>query len=133
MKLYLAGSSKERRTIAAYMHELTRAGHVITHDWVAAMDACPLAEADLDVSDARRYALDDLRGVRAADVVWFLAPETISTGAWVELGYALGIHAGAIIVSGETPSIFARLASTTYKTHGLALQALISGAHGRTT
>ena len=122
--IYVAGASSERDMIARYMSGLRRAGHVIAVDWVAAMAACPVPEADMPEAEALRYAHADLRGIRECDVFWLLAPSTTSTGAWLELGYALGQRKAAVVISGPCPSIFARCASTRFAVHELAFGAL---------
>ncbi len=123
--IYVAGASSERTRIAAYMAELRRAGWRVTVDWPAIIDASPLPEAALSFDAARGHAIVDLNGVRRAAVLWLVLPSNPSVGCWVELGYALGVHVPQVITSGESHSIFARLASRHFASHVDALAALI--------
>ncbi len=112
MKIYIAGASKEPERVRRWMSAARTAGLVITLDWLAVIEAVGHANEGLSDEDRTKYAVDDWRAVREADLVWLLAPENPSTGAWVELGLAL---AGQIevIVSGPARhrSIFAALAT----------------------
>jgi hypothetical protein len=93
-----------------------------------------------DLGTRARAADDDLRGVHKADLFWLVMPEegSTSTGAWVELGYALAkfpsrmmIHDCAILVSGRSRKcIFADLADHRFADHDEAL-AYIIGRWGR--
>lgn len=83
------------------MSALRKAGVVVTHDWVACIDdvgsANPAGATD---ADRAQWAWEDLRGVKDADILWVLWPDTDSAGAYVELGYA--IRGGQrILISGD--------------------------------
>jgi hypothetical protein len=64
----------------------------ITLDWLAAIEKAGASNEGLGDGDRRSYAADDLAAVEEADFIWLLAPENASTGAWVELGYALALR-----------------------------------------
>lgn len=119
LRVYVAGASKEPERVRAAMDAARCAGFVVTLDWLAAIEAAGAANEGLDDGQRRHYAAEDLAAVESADVLWLLAPGNASTGAWVELGYAIALRdqVGAtsrprIAVSGaaRTRCIFAALA-----------------------
>lgn len=126
--IYVAGSSRERELVSAYQTALKAAGWWLAHDWVAQMNACHIPDVDLPIEAQRRYAEQDLAGVRRAQVFWLLVPSTPSIGAYVELGYALGLdtrdHGGPRVVVSGLPSLFTSLADERYATHAEAFAAL---------
>lgn len=87
LRVYVAGSSKERERVEWAMGVVRESGAELTHDWLAVMDAAGPDEL-CDHRTLRAAAQDDIKGIDAADVVWFLVPKTPSTGAWFEVGYA---------------------------------------------
>lgn len=109
MRVYVAGSSRELPRVRWAMDEIRAIGGTITEDWASKVErqlADGMTDADLS-EHVRSEAVEAcLNGVRAADVFWLLAPPDTapSRGAWVELGYALGLRrAGAhlaIVASG---------------------------------
>lgn len=111
LRIYIAGASKEPERVRAAMAAARFGGFDITLDWLAAIQNAGAANEGLDDAERRRYAFEDCAAVRAADVVWLLAPENASTGAWVELGFAIALGK-RIVVSGpaRTRCIFAALA-----------------------
>ena len=154
MKVYVAGAWVEQHERARPMiAELRAAGIEITHDWTRAegevirnaAGGVVQSDADLDVEDRKRHALEDLRGVLAADVVWLLAPnDKGACGAWVELGAALALRGAwdpnparaasytpRIIVSGPKArrSIFTELAET-YDTDEAAFAVIVAADRG---
>jgi hypothetical protein len=112
LAVYVAASSREMPRARWAMDALRAAGVRITCDWVAAIEAAGAANEGLTDEQRRRYASEDLYGLRLADVVWLLAPETPSAGAWVELGYAMAWRHLRIVVSGPSRvrCVFAALA-----------------------
>lgn len=134
LRVYVAGASKEPERVRAAMEAVRAAGFKITLDWLAAIEEAGAANEGLSDEDRRRYAKEDLRSVQRADVVWVLAPESTSTGAWVELGFALAIRDGcgwndlAIVVSGaaRTRCIFAALADAEFDSDEEALAWVLS-------
>jgi nucleoside 2-deoxyribosyltransferase len=122
--IYVAGSSKERELVAAYQAALRAAGWMLAHDWVAQMNACHIPDVDLPIEAQRRFAEQDLAGVRRAQVFWLIAPSTPSIGAYVELGYALALQGGPRVVVSGLPSLFTSLADVRYDTHAEAFAAL---------
>ena len=114
LRVYVAGSSREMDRARAAMDYVRELGGVITFDWVAEIERVGSANDGLTDEQRRSSAAADLEGVEACDVFWLLAPETPSTGAWVELGIALGLRESIrIIVSGpgSKRSIFSALAN----------------------
>lgn len=136
IRVYVAGAWVEQRFRAKPMIAACQARAIqITHDWTAAEGAIHgSSDADLTHVQRRQFAEEDLKGIRDADVLWLLAPETKgSCGAWVELGYALALRESnpfvvdghpRIIVSGlmNKRSIFTELADRLFDTDEEALQ-----------
>ena len=120
LRVYVAGSSKERERVRAAM-DAVRAieGCELAHDWLAHVEETIAAgKTDADLSDRERDAAEaDLRAVRSSDLLWFLVPESHSDGAHVELGYAIGLGtAMGIVASGEARgSIFVELVDSRFK------------------
>ena len=112
--VYVAGSSADRDRVRAFMQRVRDAGMVITFDWIEAMERAGVGDEGLCNPDRRRYATADLTGVENARVVVVLLDDNAPTrGAWVELGYAIGLRESegpdrhAIIVcGGRRRSIF---------------------------
>jgi hypothetical protein len=132
LRVYVAGAAREldrcKRMIAA-----ARAipNVEISRDWTPDIDAAQLAgKRDADYSDNERlaFASADLHAVRAAHVVWLLAPEEGGRGSWVEFGYSLGASFGTKIVSGPHArgSIFTELAHHCVDTDEIALEVVRS-------
>lgn len=101
MRVYVATKFEAKDRARRVMRALEDAGHEITHDWTR--------EEDGDGEDfLRACALADLAGVLSSDALVLLV-EPGMRGAFVELGAALA-RGVRVVVSGETPCIFASLA-----------------------
>ncbi len=120
VRVYVAGASNpaELGRAELCMNEMRRllGPDVITHDWIRDIKEAPCADFDLSDPACARYATNDVDAVEAADVIWLVVPSGPSTGAWVELGVALGLRRAAarkqlIVASGPDVrrSIFTRL------------------------
>lgn len=136
MKLYIAGASKEPERVRAMMEAAEALGFELTLDWlhVIEVEQGGAANPACDVL-RRRFARDDLRAVREADIVWVLAPENASTGSWCELQHAIDMRDWVpridrrlgllplVLVSGPARlrCIFASLADYEYDTDEVAL------------
>ncbi len=124
--IYVAGSSKERELVSAYMRGLEAAGWRITLDWPAAMDASPVADTAMTLVEQERHAYADLKAIDDADVFWLITPSTPSTGAWFEAGYARRAdRRPRIVISGAAQfCLFSSLAHERYDDHASAFAAL---------
>lgn len=108
VRVYVAGASDELERAQRAIDFIRSIGWTITHDWVADVRRVRVeggrADADLTSDEMRELAAADLAAVQGAELVWLLVPNTPSTGAWVELGYALALNrwtnAPRIIASG---------------------------------
>ena len=112
MKVYVAGASAERneRAIPA-MKALRKMGGVVTYDWTIDVNQNGVADEFVPEDIRFKCAIKDLNAIRTADYVWLLVPENYSTGAWVELGYALGMNVPVIATGKQAKrSIFTALA-----------------------
>jgi hypothetical protein len=138
LRVYVAGAVVERheRAIPA-MQALRAAGITITHDWTESIvDVGSAERSEADVPEDIRYraALDDASGVRAADVVLLLAPsERGSSGAWVELGLAIGFGVPVLAAGPKNGrTIFTSLTQQRFPTDDEAIAHLIAMQRERT-
>src|SRR5262249_23058209 len=141
MKIYIAGASSEPERVRAAMDAARKLGFEVTVDWLAAIAEAGAANAGLSVADRIKYANADRAGVENADIVWLLAPAGSSTGAWVELGYALGLRSDRTmlrplwqtIVSGPAQDrcIFAELCDLKFREDAEALAHLAAVARSQ--
>jgi nucleoside 2-deoxyribosyltransferase len=129
VKVYVAGASAERSEVSKYMQLLRDAGIEITLDWIAVIDAQGGA-ANEGMTGVQRHkaAKDDLKGVSDADIVWLIVPNNYSAGAWVELGYALGIDKTVIASGNYERSIFTSHCDCEFTLHDDALAWIIDCA-----
>jgi len=88
MKIYVASKWEEHDTVKKIMIELEAAGHVITCDWTD--HKYPQTDIQKELS---RYAIDDINGVRNADIVIVYALNTTYTyrGAIGEMTAAIAL------------------------------------------
>ncbi len=90
LQVYVAGASQDIPRAKAAMQALLETGMVeITHDWIPDIENS-LPDEELTPEQHRPFAEKDVRGVLDAHVLWLLTPEYPSSGAWVELGVAVG-------------------------------------------
>ncbi len=92
-RIYVAGRFRRYEECRALMDDLVAVGHTITHDWTRTEefgdDGHPKAtDGDLDRYAQRCHAVDDLRGVRTADMLVVLAHDSLC-GGLIEVGAAL--------------------------------------------
>lgn len=125
MKAYVAASQYDLYRARWAMDELRLAGVTISHDWTAEVEGNLGRVPDED--EMREAALNDYRGVVAADVLLVLTPVRRDWGCalWTELGIALDRHKRVIIVGPQrNRNIFARLCET-YETDSDGVDAVI--------
>jgi ribosomal protein S27AE len=117
-RIYVAGASKEPARVRAAMGAVVLLGWTLTLDWLAVIESVGAANEGLTDKQRRHHAREDLAAVDSAHVVWVLAPEGPSTGAWCELQRAIDLRefrperSPSLIVSGpgRARCIFASLA-----------------------
>ena len=126
--IYLSGASSELTLCESYRDKLLEQGWTITRDWMQVIRDKGGADAILPVRDQRRLAIADLEAVREAQIFWLLlpTPPLRTIGAWVELGFALGLDPRHdkrpfIMISGTWCSIFYQLADERFDSHDKAL------------
>lgn len=94
LKVYIAGSSdlQERgRVKSAIMQVDSHRNMQLTYDWVASKEAyANVADAVLPDEERPGIASMCAVGALAADVLWFLAPDFATRGAWWEVGMVDG-------------------------------------------
>ena len=104
VKFYVAGKFEDRARIKGLMKTITALGHEITTDWTT---------HEIDSEDKlHEYALEDVSGVRDCDyyVGVFIDNSYRYSGALVELGVALGLDKGIVIIGHAIDScIFIKL------------------------
>lgn len=121
--VYIAGGSSERNLCASLMADARAAGWTVTYDWT--QDPGYLVSRSPE--QLRAEAQLDLDAVRAADVVWVVAPACKSEGSHCELGAALA-WGKRVLVSGPHVLALGRifpLLAEVYPTHEAAFLALL--------
>ncbi len=86
-------------------------GCTLTLDWLAPIEAGKPANG-FSAAEGATYARGDLDAITKSDVMWLLAPESVTRGAWFEVGFAMGLRQRGpkIIASGNVmQSIFLSL------------------------
>lgn len=111
MRVYVAGSSDQLDRVEAAMDALAEKGHVVVHDWCAAVRQVGEANPpDASLYARLRWARDDLAGVDSAQVLWVLMPSKEGFGAGVELGYAIAKGIPIVVSGTHSRSIFTAFA-----------------------
>jgi hypothetical protein len=133
LRVYVAASALEIPRAKLAMSRLEAGGIAVTSTWVTSIEAVGVSNPRDATADQRRaWSVADFAELRAADVLWLLAPAAgaPTRGAWAELGFAHGIGK-AIVCSGDTrQSIFCALGSE-YESDNEALGAICAMAIGR--
>src|SRR5271154_7423647 len=105
LRVYVATAFPEKDRLAVpWMNKLREAGLENTHDWTVTENP-PGGETVMPLTEQSFLTTYALNGVRSADVVWVLAPETGGTGCWIEMGYGLALEK-YVVVSGPRRTIF---------------------------
>lgn len=118
MKVYIAGGSPEREQVRSMMSALRARGVEITYDWTQSVGYSRF----MVPAERRKQARLDIEGVRAADVVWIMAPEKKSEGSAVEMGAALALRK-RVIVSGPHARLESRLFALLGEIHDSHIEA----------
>lgn len=92
-RIYVAGGSDERLQVRALIERLRQRGWEVTHDWTTD----PGYDAPPSTNSKQRSARLDEAAVRAAEVVWVVAPREKSEGAAVEFGLARGLGKTTVV------------------------------------
>ena len=125
LTIYVAGSGEERLEIQRHIGVVAEYGYTVTLDWTRHA-GWGMPDASLTEDVLAGAARADLDAVRAAAVVWYLAPSGgKSEGSAVELGAALALGK-EVVVSGPIGRhrIFPRLATHRFALHAEALDFL---------
>lgn len=88
--IYVAASFEQRIEVRKLYELLEGLGHKITNDWTAHKEIADAPTIEARTKLSRQYAIEDVNGVRDAQVFILLLNERKSTGAHIELGIALG-------------------------------------------
>lgn len=101
-RVYVAASSREVERVRRCQALAAEWGWELTLDWLTPMLANidrGVRDTDLPADEQHRHAEEDRMAIYAANLVWFLAPNAPTKGAWYELGWAHGIGK-PVVVSG---------------------------------
>lgn len=105
MKIYVAGASSEMNDRAKpVIKRLKELGHSITFDWTEVVDMYEDKQPSSDILE--QCAVNDFVGVKSAEALVLLAPQSMSTGAWVELGMAISLDMPVYISGPSERCIF---------------------------
>lgn len=86
MKFYIASRTKKKDRVAKLYKLLKENGHQIASDWTLHKNTKPyIKHQDL----SRRYALEDVKGVKDCDVFIIVSTGNGGRGMYVELGAAI--------------------------------------------
>jgi hypothetical protein len=147
-RIYRAGASSDIVRAESDIAKLKKAGWTITFDWTVEVRKAGGNASPDDLKVRREAAIADLNGVAIANVLWLAQPDgsSTSTGAWVELGYALAMRETSInrrahlarvpieslvplpviVVSGSSRKcIFSDLCDARFESHDDALEFII--------
>lgn len=86
-RIYVAGGSEERLMVRTLIERLRVRGWEVPHDWTND----PGYDAPPSTNSKRRSARLDEAAVRAAEILWVVAPREKSEGAAHEFGMARGL------------------------------------------
>lgn len=110
--IYIAGASRELDRVRPRVEAVDASPHFrITLNWVPLIDSFGGDSVDTrPQADRAKNAMDDIKAVVDADVVWFLLPKEQTKGMWAELGSALTMNLLArekklIVASWESPEL----------------------------
>lgn len=154
MRIYIATAYPKAAELAIpYVKRLETVGIGITCKWweVAAKTCYPplprVPETELPLDEQKRIALNDLQGVRDADIVWLMSPGSAGpregeymyagfapaysggTGCWFEMGYAFALGK-TVVYSGHPRTIFSSLVAKQFAEHEGAFEYIV-GESGR--
>lgn len=144
-KIYVAGLFRGFERCRAMIDQATALGFTITHDWTRTsafgLDGKPYPKAadggsKLSEREQRIHAIDDLEGVRHADLLVVLGGERL-WGGLIEVGYALAFGTLVWVVEPVRESVFwalpqiERLASDEECIERLERQVVINGWSAR--
>ncbi len=88
MTIYIAASFSMKEEVRAFYKQVRERGHAITVDWTDHKPTEPKKnEADRVV--AEQYAVEDVEGIRNADVFLLFTDGPVGTGRYMEFGMAL--------------------------------------------
>lgn len=105
IKVYVAGGSDERLDRARPVIEFLQGeGITVPYDWTRS----PGYDRELTPAESEQQARLDFDAIRAADIVWIMAPAAKSEGAATELGIALALGK-TVFISGRYAVIPSRL------------------------
>ena len=125
LRVYVAGSSAETERAVRCMNWLRDHGIVVTSSWPEVIATVGIANPrNAPRDDRATWTQTDLAEVQTADVLWLLAPNTPTRGAWIEYGFALAVGR-MVVASGDTKQTIFTAIGDEYGTDAEALEALL--------
>ena len=110
MKVYVAGSLDDVRTVQFVQGSVVAAGHDLVLDWTRGPDT-GLTDYASHPGASRQLAKDDLHAVTDAEAVLLVVSDKAGRGMFVEFGAALlraeqGSLAHLVVIGAEHESVF---------------------------
>ncbi len=135
--VYVAGASADWERAKVRMDWVrSHPGLTLAYDWVADVVKYRVegGKSDAELTDGERFSLagSDVSAVVRCDIFWLLVPhDTVTVGAWVELGVAIG-EGRSVVVSGarHREHIFCSLADYACSTDTDAQGWILEAHHG---
>jgi nucleoside 2-deoxyribosyltransferase len=103
VRIYVAGRTNDIKRVREMQDLCRKAGHEITEDWTQNVNAQAIRAEDDGVtlpSEFKRYAMNDVRGVRSADMIVVMCGPAL-LGTAIEIGIAIEREIPVVLV-GET-------------------------------
>lgn len=88
MTIYIAASFSMKEEVRVLYKQVKERGHTITVDWTNHIPTQP-KENEADRAVAQQYAVEDVEGIRNADVFLLFTDGPVGTGRYMEFGMAL--------------------------------------------
>jgi len=104
MKVYVAGSTKDRERVREVMDVIQEAGHTLTFNWLGPEGEIRASWKE-DPERAREIAQSEIQGVRDAEVVVLVLHDKI-LGAAIETGAAMMSETPVIVFGNHRESVF---------------------------
>lgn len=136
MKLYVAGTTREKGRVRRVMNDLRRRGHYITHDWTGEQ----IQWRDEPPGYGAALAQEERDGVKNAEGLVLLMPRSdgsaldegkepkILKGAWIDFGAAAFDGKPCVVVSetGGMDSLFCCLPNVDSTPHDVNAHSVLS-------
>jgi hypothetical protein len=109
MKVYIAAPYSKKDQMNVYAAELLAGGVEVTSSWLKEIHPPTIEMPDLTHEDHQKYAIQDIKDVRAAKVMVFFTDPTkqiVRAGRHVEFGIAIERRMSIFVIGTERENIF---------------------------